>query len=259
MSARRQLRLDRAAASAVPAEPAVPRRWFRLRAAAGVAGPAAFTGAWIASSLRQAGYGFTEIQISGLAAPNARDPWMMITGFVVLGGCMIGFGSALHESLDGSGGPRRSGPARGNRRAGPAPRLIQAAGVLTIAAGLLRRDHMLLDGTAGESWHNHAHDVISALIYVILVAVPLLLAWRFRKDPGWSGLSWPLLVGGVATAVILIVFKAGGFRAWDGVLQRAGVSIPLLFVCALALRLIRASWAARSGPAARDQMPRGHG
>jgi hypothetical protein len=35
----------------------VRRGLFRLGAAAGIAGPAAFTGAWIASSLRQARQG----------------------------------------------------------------------------------------------------------------------------------------------------------------------------------------------------------
>src|SRR6516165_10507239 len=102
------------------------------RQVAGIAGPVVFTGAWILSSMRQTGYPAAEIQISGLAAPDARDPWIMITGFLVLGGCSVAFGAALHEALGG------------RVRAGVAPRLIQGAGVLTIAAALLRRDRMLL-------------------------------------------------------------------------------------------------------------------
>jgi Protein of unknown function (DUF998) len=221
------------------------RPWFRLRAAAGIAGPVAFTGAWIASSLRQTGHGFTEVQISGLAAPEARDPWIMIGGFVVLGGCLIAFGSALREGMAGSGGPCRSRPA------GPAPRLIQAAGVLTIAAGLLRRDHMLLDTAPGESWHNHAHDVISGVIYLILVAVPLLLARTFRGYPRWRALRRPLVAAAVATAVLLIVFVAQTFRAWDGTLQRVAVSVPLAIMCAVALRLLQTAPRARPRAAAR--------
>jgi hypothetical protein len=49
----------------------------RAGVAAGIAGPAAFIGAWIASSLRQTGYPAAEIQLSGLAAPDARDPWIV--------------------------------------------------------------------------------------------------------------------------------------------------------------------------------------
>jgi hypothetical protein len=86
---------------------------FRLGAAAGIAGPAAFTGAWIASSLRQARQGPGGLQLSGLAAPDARDPWIMISGFVVLGGCTFAFGASL-----------RTGPAGG---AGPGPAPVQGA------------------------------------------------------------------------------------------------------------------------------------
>ena len=93
----------------------------RAGAAAGVAGPVAFTGAWILSSLRQTGYRAADLQISGLAAPDARDPWIMITGFLVLGGCSVAFGAALHDALNGHG------------HAGLAPRLIQGVGILTIA------------------------------------------------------------------------------------------------------------------------------
>jgi hypothetical protein len=203
----------------------------RAGAAAGIAGPATFTGAWIVSSLRQTGYPAAEIQLSGLAAPDARDPWIMVAGFVVLGGCTVAFGAALHDALGGRG------------RAGPAPRLIQGAGLLTIAAGLLRRDRMLL--TPGSvSWHNHAHDVISAVIYVDLVAAQVLLAARFGRDPGGPGPSWRpwrpwLLASGLATAAALVAFAADTSAPAAGVLQRVVVTIPLAAVAAVAVRLLR--------------------
>jgi len=61
----------------------------------GIAGPAAFTGAWIASSLRQTRQGPGGLQLSGLAAPDARDPWIMLAGFLVAGGCTAAFGRLL--------------------------------------------------------------------------------------------------------------------------------------------------------------------
>ena len=70
-----------------------------LQAAAGHRRPAAFTGAWIASSLRQTRQGPGGLQLSGLAAPDARDPWIMLAGFLVLGGCTVAFGAALREAL----------------------------------------------------------------------------------------------------------------------------------------------------------------
>ena len=194
-------------------------------AIAGIAGPAAFTVAWIAAAFRQPGLAFSVPQISGLAADNARDPWLMISGFVLLGGCAIGFGASLRAALGGS-------------HAGPGPRLIQLAGVLTIAAGLLRRDHVLL--TAGpQSWHNHAHDVVSAAAYVLLVAAPLLLARRFRRDQRWHLLALPLAAAALAAAALLVAFYAAPHGSWDATLQRIAVSLPLAAVAAAAVRLAR--------------------
>jgi len=206
---------------------------FKIRTIAGIAGPVAFTGAWIAASLLQTGHAAAEVQISGLAAPGARDPWIMIAGFAALGGCSVAFGSALRETL--------GGPAR----AGPAPRLIQAAGALTVAAGLLRRDRMLLASPAGESWHNHAHDVVSLLIYTALVAAPLLLARRLSGDPRWRGPCLLLSLGSLAAGAVLAVFVSGALGSWSAVLQRIGVSLPLAALCAVAARLLAADPPAR--------------
>jgi hypothetical protein len=150
----------------------------------------------------------------------------MIVGFAALGGCSVAFGTALRQALGGPG------------RAGPAPRLIQAAGVLTVAAGLLRRDRMLLASPAGESWHNHAHDVVSILIYIALVAVPLLLARRFGGDPRWGAMRLPLAAASLATTAAVALFLSRSFEAWDGVLQRAAVTVPLAAMCAVATRLL---------------------
>ena len=108
------------------------------RGAAGIAGPAAFTGAWIASSLRQTRQGPGGLQLSGLAAPDARDPWIMLAGFLVLGCCTFAFGAALREALRGNatGGAGRACPRPGRRPA-------------TVAAGLLRRDHLLVNAPGG--------------------------------------------------------------------------------------------------------------
>ena len=205
----------------------VRRGLFRLGAAAGIAGPAAFTGAWVASSLRQTGQGPGGVQLSGLAAPDARDPWIMISGFAVLGGCTFAFGAAL-----------RTGPAGG---AGPGPAPVLGAGLLTVAAGLLRRDHMLLSapGEPGASWHGTAHDVISGLVYVSLVIAQLALARRFGRDPTWRSWRPWLLASTAATGLLLAAYAADVTGAAAAGLQRAAVTLPQAAVAAIAARLIR--------------------
>jgi hypothetical protein len=200
---------------------------IRVGAAAGVIGPAVFTAAWVISSLSQTGHPAADLQISGLAAPDARDPWIMIAGFLVLGGCSVAFGDALQGALGG-----RQPAAAAPGRAGPGPRLIQGAGILTIAAGLLRRDHLLL--TSGSvSWHNHAHDVISTVIYVDLVLAQLMLAARWGRWRPW------LLASAAATAAALIAFGANTSGPDAGILQRVAVSIPLAAITAIAVRLLK--------------------
>lgn len=197
---------------------------------AGLAGPCVFTCAWIAGSLRQAGHPPASLAISGLAAPDARDPWIMITGFLVLGGCAVAFGAGLRDDLGGHD---------------TGSRLVQAAGVLTIAAGLLRRDHLMLT-TGPVSWHNHAHDVVSALIYADLVLAQLLLAWRFGRDPRWRRWRPWMLAGAAATAGLLVAFGIDTSGPAAGVLQRVLVTIPLAAVAAISVGLLRTR--RRDGP-----------
>jgi hypothetical protein len=103
----------------------------RLAAAGGVAGPVLFTVAWVVGSLRQAGHSAAGVQLSGLAAEDARDPQITVAGFVALGAGTMVFGAGLCRVT----APRSAGPW-----------LVLVAGAASIAAGLFRRDHMLLAG-----------------------------------------------------------------------------------------------------------------
>ncbi len=211
------------------------RGWIRLGAVAGVAGPVAFTLAWVVGSFMQPGESFTAVQISGLAADNARDPWIMIAGFVLLGCCAVLFGAVLRRALGGW------------PRAGLGPAAIQAAGVCTLAVGLLRRDHVLLTG-GPPSWHNQAHDVVSAIAYVLLIAAPLLIAGRLRRDREWHGLAVALAASALLSAGVLVFFYSAPHSSWDGLLQRIAVSLPLAAIAALSGRLAVLSRPEPSGP-----------
>lgn len=202
---------------------------FRLRAACGLAGPVAFTAAWVAGTLRQAGYSVAEEHLSGLAAPDARNPEIMIAGFLALGACTFAFASALEEALGGRG------------RAGLGPVLMRAAGIGTVAAGLLRRDRMLLHppgGVTGQSWHNHGHDLASGVLYASLLVAPLLLARRFRGDPEWEALRPPAVATTIGSATLLGLFWSDTMAQWGGVIQRVIATVPLGMMAALAVKLL---------------------
>jgi len=189
----------------------------------GVVGPVLFTMAWLAGSLRQSGHSMAEVQLSGLAADDARDPQIMVAGFVALGVCSIVFGVALGREI----APRRAGA-----------RLVVVAGVAAVAAGVFRRDHLLLTGPgfAGESWHNQVHDVASGVAYGAMLVAPLVLARRFRDDPDWAVLGRPVQLLALGSAVTLAVFASRVLEPWNGVVQRVAVTL------ALATEVLIAAW-----------------
>jgi hypothetical protein len=201
-------------------------------------GPVLFTTAWVVSSLRQAGHSATEVQLSGLAADDARDPQIMVAGFVMLGVCSAGFGIALDRVIS----PRSAGPW-----------LVVVAGAAAVAAGVFRRDHLLLigPGFAGESWHNQVHDVVSGVAYGAMLAAPLVLAWRFRGDPYWAVVSRPVLGLALGSAVALAVFASRVVEPWNGVVQRAAVTLALAAEVLIAVRVLTPSAACSSVPSGR--------
>ena len=226
-----------------------PVKLSRLAAAGGLAGPVLFTVAWVVGSLRQAGHSAVEVQLSGLAAEDARDPQIMMGGFVLLGAGTVVFGAGLGRVT----APRSAGPW-----------LVLVAGAASIAAGLFRRDHMLLAGPgfAGESWHNQAHDVVSGVAYGAMLAAPLVLARRWRGDPDWTVLSRPVQVLALVSAVALAVFASRIAGPYNGVVQRIAVTLPLAAETLMASRMLTlpvAGSAARPGSTPSQEAPAGQG
>jgi hypothetical protein len=139
------------------------------------------------------------------------------------------------------------------------------AGAAAMAAGVFRRDHLLLTGPglAGESWHNQVHDVASGIAYAAMLAAPLVLAGRFRADPDWAVAGRPVLVLALASAVAVAVFASRAAQPWNGVLQRATVTLALAAEAVVAARMLtlppagsRARPAAAPSPARRSASTR---
>jgi len=197
----------------------------RLAAWGGVAGPLIFTGAWVVGSLRQAGLSPGEVQLSGLAADDASDPQVMIAGFAVLGACSVALGAALRREA----GPETTGPW-----------LVMVGGGAVIAAGVFRRDHMLLvgPGFSGESWHNQVHDVASFVAYAAMLAAPLVLARRFRAIRRWAVIARPVQVLALASVAALTLFASGAAEPWNGTVQRAAVTLALAAEALIAARML---------------------
>lgn len=198
--------------------------------ACGVLGPATFTAAWLIAAGRQDGYSPAVEHVSGLAARDATDPQVMSVGFFSLGASLWPFATAVEEAL---GGPSR---------AGPAPTLVRLAGTAIGAAGVLRRDRMLLeppDDSGFRSWQNHGHDLASAVAYVSATTAPAVLAARVRADPAWHQVYRPALGVSALTGGLLALFGCRAVDSCNGYVQRAAVTLPAAATAAMAVTLWR--------------------
>ncbi len=214
-------------------------RAHRALALCGLIGPAAFTAAWALGTVRQPGYSVAHEHISGLAAPDADNPAVMTVGFLALGTATVGFAAALEERLGGKGSAK--GPVKASAGLGPA--LIGASGVAMVVAGLFRRDRMSNHpepGQApGQSGIYDVHDAAS-VVGALTSSVGLFsLAARLRREPGLEDLARPTMVAAAAGSGLLAWFARGVTRPGNGLVQRAGVTIPLLLMARLAIRLLR--------------------
>jgi hypothetical protein len=203
-----------------------------LRAACGIAGPAAFTAAWLVGTRHQPTYSVANEHISGLAAADATQPGIMTAGFVALGASTVVFASELHRRLGG------------DDDAGPGPVLLGAAGLGILAAGVFRRDRISNFPMPGQddrpqSWANDVHDLSAIASGGFGLAALIALAGRFAADPAWRPLA------PVAAAAAL---TSGGLSAWfvrdvvrpgNGFVQRVSVTIPLGFMVRVAAELLR--------------------
>jgi hypothetical protein len=206
----------------------------------GIAGPAAFTASWAWAGFLQhgrGGYTVAREHISGLGAPDALAPWVVNAGFVALGACTVAFAGGLDRALRGPGSAR-PGAAR------LAVASLRRGGGSAAALGLLRRDRMLLAPAGGAgalqapSWHNHGHDAVSALGYGCLVLAPLLVGRR-ALVPGEASHARGALATSAATSGLLALFASRRLEPYNGIVQRVAVTLPLWWMSALAIALLR--------------------
>jgi hypothetical membrane protein len=196
-----------------------------------MAGPIAFTIAWLLGGLVQDEYSVRQEDISALAALDAQHAWIMITGFVLLGVGTVALAAGLASTL------RYPSAVIGSV-------LLMIAGIGLAVAGLARNDcsselpACAARVDAGEvSWHHQVHDNVSLIIFLALIAAPLVFARAFGRDDRWRPLrSYSILTGllGFALLVLYMIASAG---TWNGLVQRVFVSVLFLWIAVLGFRL----------------------
>jgi hypothetical membrane protein len=204
----------------------------RLLAWAGFAGPVGFTLAVVLSPSLEPRYDWLREDISALFARDAAHPWVMASGVLALGLGSIALAAGLHGTLD------RGEPADIGRV------LVLGLGIAVCTAAIFRNDCSTETvacaarvRTGDVSWQHHVHDASSGLIFVLLLASPLVLAHAFRADPRWAGMDrWSTVTGIVGFALLLAYFFAPG---GGGLLQRLAIGVPVLWLAGVSWHLTR--------------------
>lgn len=176
---------------------------------AGVAGPAAFVGAWVAGGLATAGYSPVEQAISQLARQGAPTRPLMTAGFLAFGALVPLYARELGREL---------GPGAGVAAA--------ASGLATLAVAALPLSRETMQPV--DSWH----AVAAGTGYAAQVLAPLLAAralrqpWARRASYAVSGVAAASLVGSIAVPDVA------------GLLQRTGLTVVDAWFVAVAVALL---------------------
>ena len=185
---------------------------------AGIAGPAAFIGAWATGSVIKDGYSPISDAISRLAEQGASTQPLMTAGFIGFGIVTPFYARELGRAFD----------SRGLQAA------VTATGVGTLAVAAFPLS------VAGGTGIDRAHEVAAGSAYLANVAA-VLIASRYFEDRRVKVGSWLL---GAAMAGSLVASLQ--FDDYTGVLQRSGLTMYDAWSIALAVHLLRTRGSASS-------------
>jgi hypothetical membrane protein len=198
-----------------------------------MAGPIAFTLAWLIGGFVQDEYSFRREEISALAAMDAQYPWIMIIGFVLLGTGTVALAAGLASTL------KYPSAVIGSI-------LLIIAGIGLMVDGLARTDCSEKLPTcvaridAGEvSWHHQVHDNVSVIVFLALSAVPLVFVRAFGRGDRWRPLQTYSLVTGSLGFALLVLYVIASEGTWNGLAQRTFVSVLFLWIAVVGFRLSR--------------------
>lgn len=224
------------------------KRLIRSLAWVAIAAQLVFIASWLVAEALQPGYSGIDSGVSALAANGARDPWIAISGFVVLGLGIAALVPGLGYVL-----PRR-------RAATIAAGLFMLAGLSVVVIGLSRVDCNLSNAAcqarfdAGAlSWHTSVHVWAGLVMRVALILTPFALARALWPSPAGA---LALLSGGIGAAICAAALVLYGSGAPDGLVERTELVVTNLWVVIVAVGILYETRPAPKLPAPAPLRPR---
>jgi len=198
---------------------------------AGMLGPALFTLSFILNGHLQAGYNPVQRYISELSIGPLG--WIQITGFLLLGLCIVLFSLGLKACF----------PTGKASRA--APVLFMIIGVCYFFSGPFVTDPAAMFDNQ-QTWQGTVHGILGAIVFSLSAAVCFVLWRRFRVDAKWKPLAPFTLVTGIVMFVLIVLMKIGQLQAGllqtqAGVVQRCCLVLSYAWMMSVAYRMRKLS------------------
>ena len=198
----------------------------RIAAACGLLAPLTYGAGLLLGGLAQPDdFSSADDAISDLGSLTASSPWIYnqiglnLTGILVVV-FALGLWQALSPDLLG--------------RLGAAGVLL--VGVTLFLQGFLRLDCQAIDAACENTgWNSDGHRVATGISAIFIFASPLVLAFAFRRLPGWRNAWLPTLAAIPAFFLASVLFSLFG----DGASTRAGALTWFLWLAFVAVQLLK--------------------
>ncbi|MFX1309350.1 MAG: DUF998 domain-containing protein [Promethearchaeota archaeon] len=192
----------------------------------GIIGPIIYFTIMILLGFFEPGYDHISQSMSELGAMGANYAIIMNTlGFPLLGFLLICFTIGLHYTIP-TGKLTLLGPC-----------LIIISNISLILTGVFRCDPGCVDITiVGVT-----HSIFATIAAILMMISPIALTPRIYKDPVWSRYIWFFWVISIMTSIFSLFYTLPSFEAYNGILQKISMGIPLFWIEVMAVRLFRLS------------------
>ena len=195
-------------------------------------GAAVTTAAAIAiAGFTDPGYSARSEAISALASVESESARIMIFGFVTMALTALAAGTALFLALKGKAA--RTGSV-----------FVIIGGVLTLVAGFARQSCSTLQQscldreTAGTVSAAHVtHNLVSLVLFVLLVAAGFLLAAGVKRSATHRHLSLRVRIAAAATLTFMVWFGSGCYGTNGGLVESAFILLAFGTPAYLATRV----------------------
>jgi Protein of unknown function (DUF998) len=199
---------------------------LRFAALCGLLAPLTYTAALLFGGLAQPdAFSNADDDISDLGSLTASSAWIYnriganLTGTLVVV-FALGLWRALSPDLVGRVGAGALG----------------LFGFALFLEGFLRLDCQGIDANCENiSSHSDGHKLVSGVSAVLFLVTPLVLAFAFRRAPGWHDTWLPTLAASPGVVAVSLGFSALG----EGAATRAGGVAWFLWLAFVAFRLLR--------------------